>query len=217
MKICKYCDSENPDSVTICPSCGAHEFKYKCNNCGTVFENSNYCPCCGVKAGAEPKKCPKCGKSYFSAACPDCGFTGAKSADMLLQYSGESSNSAPLKTSYSSPNTHTSATARTKRKTWLWVLGWIFIFPVPLTVLMLRNQKINKNVKIGIIVTAWIVYLLIGLSGSVQSKSSTPTEEAQVSTDYAIEDTYSETDSDDHAEETTEITGEYTEEEAIDK
>ena len=51
------------------------------------------------------------------------------------------------------------------RKTWLWVLGWIFIFPVPLTILMLRNQKLSKPVKIGIIVAAWIVYLIIGLVG----------------------------------------------------
>ena len=52
-----------------------------------------------------------------------------------------------------------------KRNTWLWVLGWIFIFPVPLTILMLRNQKLSKPVKIGIIVAAWIVYLIIGLVG----------------------------------------------------
>lgn len=52
-----------------------------------------------------------------------------------------------------------------KRKTWLWVLGWIFIFPVPLTILMLRNQKLSKPVKIGIIIAAWIVYLIIGLAG----------------------------------------------------
>ncbi len=36
-----------------------------------------------------------------------------------------------------------------KRKTWLWVLGWICIFPVPLTILMVRNQKLSKPVKIG--------------------------------------------------------------------
>ena len=52
-----------------------------------------------------------------------------------------------------------------KRKTWLWVLGWIFIFPVPLTILMLRNQKLSKPVKIGIIVAAWIVYLILGRVG----------------------------------------------------
>lgn len=51
-----------------------------------------------------------------------------------------------------------------KRKTWLWVLGWFFIFPVPLTILMVRNQKLNKLVKIGIIAVAWVLYLIIALA-----------------------------------------------------
>ena len=31
-----------------------------------------------------------------------------------------------------------------KRKTWLWVLGWIFALPVPLTILLLRNKKLKN-------------------------------------------------------------------------
>lgn len=53
-----------------------------------------------------------------------------------------------------------------KRRTWLWVLGWICIFPVPLTILMVRNPKMDKKVKIAIIVIAWIVYFAIGRSGN---------------------------------------------------
>lgn len=52
-----------------------------------------------------------------------------------------------------------------KRKTWLWVLGWILLFPVPLTVLILRNKKINKTAKIAIIAVAWLIYLIIAVSG----------------------------------------------------
>ena len=59
-----------------------------------------------------------------------------------------------------------------KRKTWLWVLGWIFIFPVPLTILMVRNQKLSKPVKIGIIAAAWIVYLFIGFAGGGSSNDT---------------------------------------------
>ena len=76
-----------------------------------------------------------------------------------------------------------------KRKTWLWVLGWIFIFPVPLTILMLRNQKLSKPVKIGIIVAAWIVYLIIGLAGGgsgdnkVSSNANTATTTIEQSAD----------------------------------
>ena len=71
-----------------------------------------------------------------------------------------------------------------KRKTWLWVLSWICIFPVPLTILMVRNQKLSKPVKIGIIAAAWIVYLLIaffgGGSGDNKDKSNLNTESSTV-------------------------------------
>lgn len=59
-----------------------------------------------------------------------------------------------------------SKTQQPKRKTWLWVLGWICIFPLPLTILMVRSQRIKKPVKIAVIAVAWIIYLLIAIGGS---------------------------------------------------
>lgn len=53
------------------------------------------------------------------------------------------------------------------KKILLWVLGWIFIFPIPLTIIISRNKKLKIGVKIGIIAAAWIVYLLIGIIGNV--------------------------------------------------
>ena len=52
-----------------------------------------------------------------------------------------------------------------KRKTWLWVLGWICIFPVPLTIIMLNKEDMSKKARYGIIAAGWILYLLIGLGG----------------------------------------------------
>lgn len=55
-----------------------------------------------------------------------------------------------------------------KRKTWLWVLGWIFVFPIPLSILMLNSPKtknIDSRARIGIVVVGWLIYLAIGLSG----------------------------------------------------
>lgn len=52
-----------------------------------------------------------------------------------------------------------------KRKTWLWVLGWICIFPVPLTIIMLSKKDMNKKARYGIIAAGWILYLLLGLGG----------------------------------------------------
>lgn len=52
-----------------------------------------------------------------------------------------------------------------KRKTWLWVLGWICIFPVPLTIIMLDKEDMSKKARYSIIAAGWILYLLIGLGG----------------------------------------------------
>lgn len=46
-----------------------------------------------------------------------------------------------------------------------WIIGWILIFPIPLTILTLRSQKIKKNFKIPIIVAAWMIYFLIAFVG----------------------------------------------------
>lgn len=49
-----------------------------------------------------------------------------------------------------------------KKKTWLWVLGWIFIFPLPLTILLLRpSNKLNKTLKYILIAIAWIIYAIL--------------------------------------------------------
>lgn len=58
-----------------------------------------------------------------------------------------------------------------KRKTWLWVLGWLFIFPLPLTILLLRKKDMNKIVKYIIIAVAWLVYFGIAAAGGGDSKT----------------------------------------------
>ena len=61
-----------------------------------------------------------------------------------------------------------------KSKTWLWVLGWICIFPLPLTILLLRKKDMKPVLKYGIIVVAWIVYLLICFSTSNKNTADQP-------------------------------------------
>lgn len=59
-----------------------------------------------------------------------------------------------------------------KRKTWLWVLGWIFIFPVPLTLIILKKEQLDKKTKYGIIAGAWILYIIILIIGASINKDS---------------------------------------------
>ncbi|MBQ7596398.1 MAG: TFIIB-type zinc ribbon-containing protein [Clostridia bacterium] len=47
-----------------------------------------------------------------------------------------------------------------KRKTWLWVLGWIFIFPVPLSIIVARSKKLAVWLKAVIIIAAWLLYII---------------------------------------------------------
>ena len=49
-----------------------------------------------------------------------------------------------------------------KRRLWLWILGWIFIWPLPLTKILLRKEDMNATLRWIIIVFAWIIYLGIG-------------------------------------------------------
>ena len=77
-----------------------------------------------------------------------------------------------------------------KRKTWLWVLGWLFIFPLPLTILLLRNQNMNKIVKYAIIVIAWLAYLGMAKAGisTTETTSSSPTSNIQETAPQQAED-----------------------------
>lgn len=86
-----------------------------------------------------------------------------------------------------------------KRRTWLWVLGWLFVFPIPLTILLLRKKDMKPALKYGIIAAAWIVYLIIGLSGgskdndtSAQLQTDVPAVTSAESTESVVQDSISE-------------------------
>ena len=153
MKICSYCNTENENSATVCRACGANVFKKKCGNCGFTYETGEYCPNCGVKFGAAPKICPACRTEYYSPSCPQCGYNPAKQVtEPNVVYVEE-------------------APQPKRRLTWLWVLGWIFVFPVPLMILIIRNKTMKTWAKVAIIVGAWLLYLFIMALGSAEEDS----------------------------------------------
>lgn len=152
MKVCQFCGTENEDSVKACTSCGANKFRYKCENCGTVFDKGKYCPNCGVKVGTKAKKCPRCGKNYYSSACPDCGYIAVSDKAAVAK------NGATTKTTK-------------KKKIWPWVLGWLLVFPLPLTILMFRKKNLNKKGKIGVIVAAWVLYFVLVAFGKSSDRA----------------------------------------------
>ena len=116
--------------------------------------------------------CPNCGASLQIDAdkkAPSCNYCGSSlfqnNGVQNLQYGN------PQGISYQVPNDRQSINIATnqhpkKNRIWLWVLGWIFIFPVPLTILLLRNKTLDKKIQYGGIAAAWVVFLIIGYAGS---------------------------------------------------
>lgn len=80
-----------------------------------------------------------------------------------------------------------------KRKTWLWVLGWIFIFPVPLTIILLKKPGISQKAKYGIIAAAWVVYVIIGVVGVANNANKPKVEKPKATIATTVETTEEET------------------------
>lgn len=125
--------------------------------------------------GFVPAKCTFCGgetpvnPSDECTVCPFCGkpFITANAIQNYAQSRGV--RTLPTQPSQQQPK---------KKRTWLWVLGWIFIFPVPLTILMVRNQKLSKIAKTAIIAVGWAVYLILMITSRYGNRNATNPEPA---------------------------------------
>ena len=106
------------------------------------------CTGCGAELQADPAQectvCQFCGQPFITQK----GIQNFNAAHGYAQGSPE-----PQAAQYAAPPAK-------KGPTWLWVLGWLLVFPVPLTILMLRSKKIPQKVRYGIIAGGWLVYLL---------------------------------------------------------
>lgn len=139
-----------------CPNCGAETTSAVCEYCGTQINNPQSC-------------CKRCGSTNLSFRRENQGeVKGKKSKQIVHRTVGVCKDCGYTWF-------EDEATPK-KRKTWLWVLGWIFIFPLPLTILMVKNQKLKLWAKILIIVAAWIAYLLIAIAGRAPEKEQASLE-----------------------------------------
>lgn len=129
-------------------------------------------------------RCPQCGaqqevdSAQDAAICRYCGkpFSAQKGISAYNErYFGTQQSGMDNRT-YASPGPTYYAEPQKpkKRHTFWWVMGWIFCFPIPLTILMLRNRKLPAAVRYGIIALGWIVYLYLGIRGRTSQTERTP-------------------------------------------
>ena len=156
----------------------------KCPNCGAEIGAAKVCEFCGSQVPYEMQKqqevmnkkgCPRCGSTNITFTRENQGEIKGKSGKRIVHQTVGFCKDCGA-TWYPS---NVGAPVN-KRKTWLWVLGWLLIFPVPLTILMLRKKEMKPALRYGIIAAAWIVYLIIGLSGRSSNNNAPTTEKAVV-------------------------------------
>ena len=155
-----------------CPSCGAETQGKFCEHCGSEMPQEKH------QVGG----CPKCGSTNVTFKRERVGTSTRRSSHKNILGTGRTGQSVS-QSAYRTvglcqncgytwnPN---AANQGSGRKTWLWVLGWICIFPVPLTILMLRKKGMKPAVKYGIIAAAWLLFFVIGLSGNGEADTPQP-------------------------------------------
>ena len=114
-----------------------------------------HCPYCGGVFETDP---------YAQAAgCPYCRRVIQIDDDMRDILLGRKRSARPAKRPSAKKPQTTGRRRKTKKQkdmeTLLWILGWIFIFPLPLTILLMRGRK--TKAKYVIIAAAWIVYIIL--------------------------------------------------------
>lgn len=214
-----------------CPSCGAEAKGKFCEYCGsempqeqsTVNITNNYyggtAPQEQTEVDSNVGKCPKCGNSKITFKRERVGTaTQSRSRKNYIGTGrqGQSVSQSAYRTvgvcqncGYTwNPNATNNGSGK---KTWLWVLGWICIFPLPLTILLLRKKDMKPAVKYGIIAVAWLLFFVIGMSGNSETdvpKTDTPpsyseTVQSDQTTDNSSVDTNANEDNNETTTDTT--------------
>ena len=137
----------------------------KCPNCNSTMQTDDsakevYCSYCGTKFAIDDEV-----KHIQYDNAEQAGYEFEKGRQRAIEEQ-QARNSVPDYVQYQPPK---------KRKTWLWVLGWLFFFPIPLTVIIVRSQSLSKKAKIIILSILWAVILLLGIFGETEQTTATPT------------------------------------------
>lgn len=137
-----------------CPYCGAETNNSVCEYCGSVMPD---------RPGANIT-CRRCGsheitfhretaETYYDgrvrrilyrtvAVCGDCGSTRIVQQD------------TPVRTVFDN-----GTESQKSKMTWLWVLGWLYCFPVTLIVWLLRKKTLDRRLRFGLVAVVCLAIL----------------------------------------------------------
>lgn len=150
----------------------------KCQFCGAETKPGKFCEYCGSELPQEKPTITI--NNYYGDAAPQSSNepvrgrgTCPKCDGNMVVFSRERGNDGYRTVGLCRSCGHTwesTGNKKSGKNTWLWVLGWIFIFPLPLTILLLRNKEMKPLLKYGLIALAWLVYFGIGMSSGSETE-----------------------------------------------
>ena len=123
------------------------------------------CPHCGARQQVDP--------AQDAVICPYCG--APFSVERAVGAGQRSASPGPDPRFYGSPGPGYSAPPRKKRHIFWWVVGWLVVFPVPLTILLLRNRRLPGLIRFAVILLGWAVWLGLGLRARTGAVTRTVT------------------------------------------
>ena len=158
----------------------------KCPHCGAEIINTDICDYCGSQIDARMRKEQE---QLSKSGCPSCGSTNIS---FSREFEGEDRDSNSRRAIYRTVGVcrdcgrtwyTDSGKPEKKRRTWLWVLGWIFLFPVPVTILVARKKNLNTVLKVFLILLAWFAFFAFAYMGNNSEEVNTPGTEYTRSAD----------------------------------
>lgn len=128
------------DTIGKCPKCGNTKIIFSRERLGTVSKSYSQKSFIGIGRTRQSTS----QSAYRTVGlCQTCGYTWECDSGV--------------------PKTNS-------KNLWLWVLGWLFVFPIPLSILIIRKKQMNLIVKIAIIAIAWMLFFAIaGSDGKSES------------------------------------------------
>ena len=167
----------------------------RCPNCGAAIPaNKKFCEACGTQISYEMRReqeqinklgCPQCGSSNVQFKRENQGEVQEKNAKRIIHttvglckdcgFTWYPTKLEELKGFEEEPK---------KNNIILWILGWLFFFPIPVMVLIWRKKNTwNIKVKIAVTIVFWVLIYVLGSSGCGYDNSKAESTTSAISTE----------------------------------